>query len=63
MRTGKEVTLGSDHAVYFGAVTGMSKNCLDRKERKLARLRGSAKAAKKAKRSPKARSTDVSQTT
>jgi len=55
--------LGSDHAVYFGAVTGMSKNCMDRKKRKLRAQKQSAKAAKKAKRSPKARSTDVSQTT
>jgi hypothetical protein len=41
--------MGSDSAVYFGAVTGKAKSCLDRRaERRLARLRGSAKAAKKA---------------
>ena len=49
VRTGKDVTMGSDSAVYFGAVTGKAKSCLDRRaERRLARLRGSAKAAKKA---------------
>ncbi len=48
VRTGKDVTMGSDNAVFFGAVTGMGKSCLNRKERRLARLRGSAKAAKKA---------------
>jgi hypothetical protein len=53
-RTGKEVTLGSDHAVYFGAVMGMSKNCLDRKERKRAATAEMEKVAKKGKRSPKA---------
>jgi hypothetical protein len=50
VRTGKEVTLGSDQGVYFGAVTGMSRNCLDRKERKLRAQKQSAKAAKEARR-------------
>jgi ribosomal protein L27 len=48
VRTGKDVTMGSDNTVFFGAVTGVAKTWLDRKERRLAHLRGSAKAAKKA---------------
>ena len=28
--------MGSDNAVFFGAVTGMGKSYLDRKERRLA---------------------------
>ena len=40
--------MGSDNTVFFGAVTGVAKTWLDRKERRLAHLRGSAKAAKKA---------------
>jgi hypothetical protein len=57
VRTGKEVTMGSHHAVLYGAVVGMGRKLLDRKERKRVPAARSIKAAKNAKQ--QARSSDV----
>jgi hypothetical protein len=57
VRTGKEVTMGSHHTVFYGAVVGMGRKLLDRKERKRAAAARAIKAAKNAKQ--QARSSDV----
>lgn len=50
VRTGKDVTMGSHHRVFYGAVVGMSRCMLDRRERKFAASAQATKTAKIAKR-------------
>ena len=57
VRTGKEVTMGSHNTVFYGAVVGMGRKLLDRKERKRVAAARSIKAAKNARH--QARSSDV----
>jgi hypothetical protein len=49
VRTGKDVTMGSHHRVFYGAVVGMGRCMLDRQERKRAATANMEKVARKAK--------------
>jgi hypothetical protein len=50
VRTGRDVTMGSNYTVLYGAVVGMSRCLLDRKKRNLAATAEMEKVAEKAKR-------------
>jgi hypothetical protein len=54
VRTGKDVNMGSNGRIFYGAVVGRSRSMLDRKKRKRAARGEMEKVAKKAKRSAKA---------